>query len=298
MMHCKPTANIEYDLTKTYKSTCCSFQKIPQDFLPFFQTLSLFYRLFPGLENRWANFKTKDCYWQWQTFPQLVRQLSSESTWVDKSVITNKTVFQEEIKKGCRKILANISKRLPFLFDSPLSPSSEEINSKDCARGISPCLRDAVGLPLGEPGGDLLVVLSASLLFSFRWLHAFMGDCELLTLCEPTLRLRRVLKGDILTLSSRFWLLRESNKEFWREYAGCPLSDLWTKGRQDNLHVTLSQFTIYKTRLALQLSIVFYPGLNDAFSRYISVAILVFLRRVHPASFPGSLSYPSRDLAP
>ena len=29
-----------------------------QDFLPFFQTLSSFFRLFPGLENCWANFKT------------------------------------------------------------------------------------------------------------------------------------------------------------------------------------------------------------------------------------------------
>ena len=28
------------------------------DFLPFFQTLSLFSRLFPGLENCWVNFKT------------------------------------------------------------------------------------------------------------------------------------------------------------------------------------------------------------------------------------------------
>ena len=41
--------------TFTCKSTCCSFRK---NFLPFFQTLSLFSRLFPGLENCWTNFKT------------------------------------------------------------------------------------------------------------------------------------------------------------------------------------------------------------------------------------------------
>ena len=151
--------------------------------------------------------------------------------------------FPRRNKKGCSKILAKVSKHLPFLFDSPLSPSSEEINSKDCARGIFSCLRDAVGLPLGEPGRDLLVVLSASLLFSFRWLHAFMGDCELLTFCEPTLRLRRVLKGDILTPSSTFWLLRESNEEFWREYAGCPLSDLWTK--RETRQFTCDAITIH-----------------------------------------------------
>ena len=75
---------------------------------------------------------------------------------------------------------------LPFLLVSPLlSPSSDDIISRDRARGISPCLRDEVGLPLGDPGRDLLVVLSASLLFSLRWLQAFIGVCELLTFCDP-----------------------------------------------------------------------------------------------------------------
>ena len=56
---------IEWDLTNLKKihllSTCCNVEKENKknpDFLPFFKTLSLFSRLFPGLENCFANFKT------------------------------------------------------------------------------------------------------------------------------------------------------------------------------------------------------------------------------------------------
>ena len=46
--------------TFTHKGTCCGLKKEKknQDFLPFFRTLPLFSRLFPGLENCSANFKT------------------------------------------------------------------------------------------------------------------------------------------------------------------------------------------------------------------------------------------------
>lgn len=118
-----------------------------------------------------------------------------------------------------REVQTLHDKILPFFLPSPLSPSSDDINSRDCARGI--CLRSWVGLPLGDPGRDRLVVLSASLLFSFKWLQAFMGDCTLLILpCEVKLLCRCGIKGDIFTVSSIAawpWLLRASNKEFWRE---------------------------------------------------------------------------------
>ena len=50
------------DLTKTknkftYRALVVALKKT-QDFLPFCQSLSLFARLFPGLENCWANVKT------------------------------------------------------------------------------------------------------------------------------------------------------------------------------------------------------------------------------------------------
>ena len=41
----------------TYKALVVALKKT-QDFLPFFQTLSLFSRLFPGRKNCWTNFKT------------------------------------------------------------------------------------------------------------------------------------------------------------------------------------------------------------------------------------------------
>ena len=44
--------------TKKTSGALLAFKKKTQDVLPFFQTLSLFYRLFPDLENCWANFKT------------------------------------------------------------------------------------------------------------------------------------------------------------------------------------------------------------------------------------------------
>ena len=58
MMRFKRTGEIEYDLTKTKKKAFAVALKKKKDFLPFFQTLFLFSRLFPGLENCWANFKT------------------------------------------------------------------------------------------------------------------------------------------------------------------------------------------------------------------------------------------------
>ena len=68
-MRCKRTGEIEYDLTKRKRfhleSIRCSFEKKNEDFLPFFQALSLFSRLFPGLQNCWTNFETfsriQDC---------------------------------------------------------------------------------------------------------------------------------------------------------------------------------------------------------------------------------------------
>ena len=64
-MSCKRTGEIEYDGFDqnekleifTYKALEVTREK-KLDFLPFFSTLSLFSRLFPGLENCWANFKT------------------------------------------------------------------------------------------------------------------------------------------------------------------------------------------------------------------------------------------------
>ena len=53
---------IRFDQNKTknhtYKFVVALKKKKTQDFLPFFQTLFPFSRLFPGLENCWANFKT------------------------------------------------------------------------------------------------------------------------------------------------------------------------------------------------------------------------------------------------
>ena len=42
----------------TYKALAVALKKKTQEFLPFFHTLSLFSRLFSGLENCWENFKT------------------------------------------------------------------------------------------------------------------------------------------------------------------------------------------------------------------------------------------------
>ena len=62
-MRSKRTGKIEYDLTHTQKkftrkALVVAF-KITQNFLPFFPDFIsvLFSRLFPGLENCWANFK-------------------------------------------------------------------------------------------------------------------------------------------------------------------------------------------------------------------------------------------------
>ena len=59
MMRFKRTGEIEYDLTKTKKKAFAeALKKKNEHFLPFYQTLFLFSRLFPGLENCSANFKT------------------------------------------------------------------------------------------------------------------------------------------------------------------------------------------------------------------------------------------------
>ena len=73
------------DLTKTknkftYRALVVALKKT-QDFLPFCQSLSLFSRLFPGLENCWANFKTfsriQDSVWTLSIF--LLRQVNEIS---------------------------------------------------------------------------------------------------------------------------------------------------------------------------------------------------------------------------
>ena len=59
-MHCKRTGEIEYDQNgKKFhlQSTCVTWKKTLKT-LSFSQPLYLFSRLFPGLENCWANFKT------------------------------------------------------------------------------------------------------------------------------------------------------------------------------------------------------------------------------------------------
>ena len=43
---------------KTFSVALVVALKKNQDFLPSFQTLPPFSRLFPGLKNRWTNFKT------------------------------------------------------------------------------------------------------------------------------------------------------------------------------------------------------------------------------------------------
>ena len=66
IMSCKHAGEIEYDgfvqneklEIFTYKALDVTWTKKKLDILPFFQTLSLLSRLFAGLENCWANFKT------------------------------------------------------------------------------------------------------------------------------------------------------------------------------------------------------------------------------------------------